>query len=398
MSLRRWLPNAVLAAVSLAIFAGGAELLARAIDLRPSGGTALANPPWLGDRVLLRDDYRDGMAKAGILSRYYELYEWDRFLFYRLRPDVDIELLDVFAPPRAQARSRWSVHTNSRGFRTPEFADRAAPGVVRIVVLGDSSTFGWGVEHFETYGEQLRTALARRWSTDRSRIEIVNLGVPGYSTFQGRVLLERFALGLDPDVIVWSYLSNDGAMTGESDQATYGKRIGASGALLAALHRSRGYETLEAWIAVLRERLRPAAAIDPYDAAQRNIPSYRVAAANLRSVVDLARDHGVPIVLVGQCTRGEPAALMAEIARATDTPHLDATAVLDASIEAMRTEERFADLRRLQRERYGSAELDRHPKWLAFLPDACHPNAFGHHLVGEALADVIADALPAPPQ
>ncbi len=398
MSQRRWLPNGLLAAVSLAIFAGGAELFARAVDLRPAGGTALANPPWLGDRVLLRDDYRNQMAKAGVLRRYYELYEWDRFLFYRLRQRVNVELLDVFAPPRAQQRSRWSVHTNSRGFRTPEFADAKAPGTVRIVVLGDSSTFGWGVEHFETYAEQLGTALAHRWSMDRSRIEIVNLGVPGYSSFQGRVLLERFALGLEPDVVVWSYLSNDGAMTGESDQTTYEKRIGASGALLAALHRSRAFEALEAWIAVVRGRLQPAAELDPHDAAQRNIPSYRVAAANLRSVVDLARGRGVPIVLVGQCTRGEPAAMMAQIARATDTPHLDATALLDGSIEAMMTEERFTDLRAMQRERYGVDDLDSHPKWLAFLPDTCHPNAFGHHLVGEALADVIAGAVPAPPR
>jgi len=270
--------------------------------------------------------------------------------------------------------------------------------VVRIVVLGDSSTFGWGVEHFESYAEQLGTALARRWSTDRSRIEIVNLGVPGYSTFQGRVLLERFALGLGPDLIVWSYLSNDGAMTGESDQATYQKRIGASGALLAALHQSRAFETLEAWSAVARERLQPAAALDPHDATQRNIPSYRVAAANLRSVVDLARGHGVPIVLVGQCTRGEPAAMMANIARTTDTPYLDATALLDGSIEAMMTEERFADLRGTQRERYGSEDLERHSKWLAFLPDTCHPNAVGHQLVADALADVIAGVLPPPPR
>ena len=396
MNARRWLPNLMLAAASLAGFAAGAELLARALDLRPAGGSSVANPPWLGDRLLLRADYRDEMEKAGVLSRYYELYEWDRLLFYRLRPNVNTELLDVFAPPRARERSRWSVHTNTRGFRTAEFGDAPAPGVVRIVVLGDSSTFGWGVEHFETYAERLGTALAERWSVDRSRIEIVNLGVPGYSSFQGRILLERFALGLAPDAIVWSYLSNDGAVTGESDAATYEKRLGAIGALLAALHQSRAFETLEAWVAAARARLRPTPAPNPYDAAQRNIPSYRVAAANLRSVVALARDRAVPIVLVGQCTRGEPAAMMAEIARATDTPHLDATAVLDGSIEAMRTEERFADLRNTQRERYGSEELDRHPKWLAFLPDACHPNAFGHRLVGDALADVIASALPAP--
>ena len=115
---------------------------------------------------------------------------------------------------------------------------------------------------------------------------MLNLGVPGYSTFQGRVLLERSVLALEPDAIVWSYLSNDGAITGVSDQATYAQRIGPTGALLAALHRSRAFETLEAWIAVARRRLAPPAEPDPRDAAQRNIPSYAVAAANVRAVTD----------------------------------------------------------------------------------------------------------------
>jgi hypothetical protein len=64
----------------------------------------------------------------------------------------------------------------------------------------------------------------------------------------------------------------------------------------------------------------------------------------------------------------------------------------------MMTDERFAELREKQRERYGSAELERHPRWLAFLPDACHPNAFGQRLVGDALADVLAGVLPASPR
>jgi hypothetical protein len=136
------------------------------------------------------------MEKAGVLSRYYELYEWDRFLFYRLRPNVNSVLLDPFAPPHARERSRWSVHTNTRGFRTAEFGDAPAPGVVRIAVLGDSSTFGWGVEHFETYAERLGTALAERWSIDRSRIEIVN-PVPGSSSSRAHPL-ERFGSGSRP--------------------------------------------------------------------------------------------------------------------------------------------------------------------------------------------------------
>jgi lysophospholipase L1-like esterase len=394
---RGWIANALLAMVSLVIFGGAAELATRAFDLRPAGGTALANPPWLGDRVLLRSDYRDEMAKAGVLARYYDLYEWDRFLFYRLRAGANVELLDPFAPPGALAASRWSVHTNPQGFRGAPFGEKR-PRVLRVVALGDSSTFGWGVEQFEAYPERLATALAERTGRAREDVEVLNLGVPGYSSFQGRVLLARKALGFAPDLVVWSYLSNDGAITGESDRATFAERTGARGALLEWLHASRAYETLEAWILVARRRLSPPPELDPYDAAQRNIPSYAVAAENVRAAVATARAANVPIVLVGNCTRGEPAAVLAAVARETGVPHLDATALLDASVAELATAERWGDHRLAMRKRYGASELEAHPFWLAFLPDHCHPNALGHRLIGDALAGVVADALPAEPR
>jgi lysophospholipase L1-like esterase len=395
MKPRGVLLDALLALVSLAIFAGVAEIAARAVDLRPASGAALANPPWMGDRRLLRSDYRDEMEKTGVLARYYDLYEWDRFLFYRLRPDANVELLDPFAPPAARERSRWSVHINDQGFRTPAFAEPKLPGTRRIVVLGDSSTFGWGVEEFQAYPRRLATALAKRWNVDPARIEVLNLGVPGYSTFQGRVLLERSALALDPDAIVWSYLSNDGAITGVSDQATYAQRIGPSGALLAVLHGSRAFETLEAWIAVARRRIAPPAEPDPRDATQRNIPGYDAAAANIRAVTEQARAAGIPLVLLGQCTRGRPARVMAEVARETGTPHLDAVRLLEEEIPVLAEDERFAAHREASRDRYGS-EIDANPLWLAFLPDRCHPNALGHELVADALADVVARVVAEP--
>jgi lysophospholipase L1-like esterase len=398
MSRRASVPNLLLAVASLAVFAAVAEIAARAFDLRPAGGAALANPPWLGDRRLLRADYRDEMARAGVLARYYDLYEWDRFLFYRLRPNAHVELLDVFAPQAALARSRWSVHTNARGFRTPAFETRKADAALRVAVLGDSSTFGWGVEHFETYPERLVPPLAAALGVDAARLEVLNLGVPGYSTFQGRVLLERVALPLAPDAVVWSYLSNDGAVTGVSDRDTYARRLGWSGALLARLHASRAFEALEAWIAVARARLRTPPEPSPYDAAQRNVPSYAAAAENVRDAVAAARAAGVPIVLLAQCIRGEPAQVMADVARETGTPFLDAPALLEARRAEIAGDARWASHREALRERYGADELAAHAIWLTHLPDRCHPNALGHRLVAESLAGVVAKALAGAPR
>jgi lysophospholipase L1-like esterase len=386
----------VLALGTLGLFLAGAELLARSVDLRPAGGTALVNPPWLGGRWLLRSDYREEMAAEGILARYYDLYEWDRYLFFRLRPEADVELIDVMAPPELRARTHWSVHTNGAGFRTPEFAVQPAPGVTRIVVLGDSSTFGWGVEHFEAYPERLRTALAARTGVPRERIEVLNLGVPGYSSFQGRVLLEQVALPLHPHLVVWSYLSNDGALTGVRDAATYRQRLGPMGALLEGLHRSRAFEALEGWIAVARRRLRAVPEPDERDPEQRNIASYADSAANVRTAVAAARAASVPIVLLAQCVRGAPSAVLRQVAAEEGVPFLDGTALLDAEIPALAQAKHYARERERLRQRWGEDALAGHPAWHAYLPDRCHPNPVGHEIVAQALADVVVQALPEP--
>jgi lysophospholipase L1-like esterase len=390
---RAFFANAALALASLAVFAAGAELAARRFDLRPAAGAALANPPWLGNRWLLRQTYRDELAQAGLLARYYDLYEWDRYLFFRLRPNASLDLLDVFAPPAARDRTRWSVRTNSRGFRTPEFETRPAPGRLRIAVLGDSSTFGWGVAQSEAYPERLRAALAERLRVAPERIEVINLGVPGYSSFQGLAMLRRVALALAPDLVVWSYLSNDGAATGEDDLASYVRREGPVGAVLEALHASRAFETLESWIAVARSRVHPALPPDPRDPAQRNVPSYQVARGNVRAAVEAAHRAGVPIALVGQCIRGAPAQVMTEVARETGTPHLDATALLDASLPVIAEQPGFAADRQRVAARYGASEVASNPRLLAFLPDGCHPNPLGHRLVADALAELLAPQL-----
>jgi lysophospholipase L1-like esterase len=388
--------EAALAIGSIALFLAAAELVARIVDLRPAGGRALENPAWLGERWMLRADYRRRMAEEGILARYYDLYEWDRRLFFRLRPNVHLELVDVMAPPALRHRTRWSVHTGERGFRTADFGDRPRPGVTRVAVLGDSSTFGWGVEHFEAYPERLARDLAALWKVAPERVETLNLGVPGYSSFQGRVLLEQVALPLAPDVVVWSYLSNDGSATGESDEAAYARRMGPIGALLEWLHASRAFEALESWLGVARSRLRPVAAPDPHDPEGRNVANYDVARRNVDAAVAAARGAGVPIVLLGQCVRGVPAAVLRDAAQAAGVPHLDGSALLDGAIRSIAAEPRFEKDRERLAARWGQAELARHAHWLAFLPDGCHPNPLGHRLVAQALAAAVAQALPEP--
>ena len=71
----------------------------------------------------------------------------------------------------------------------------------RIVVTGDSSIYGWGVTDNETYAVQLERQLNARFP---EHIEVINLGVPGYSTEQTIRLLNKIGWQYEPDLLIVS--------------------------------------------------------------------------------------------------------------------------------------------------------------------------------------------------
>jgi hypothetical protein len=98
-----------------------------------------------------------------------------------------------------------TVETNSHGHRGPESSVAKPPGTRRVIGIGDSVMFGWGVELSESY----LTLLAERLATPSSPVEVINFGVPGYNTIQQ---VEDFAVhgvDLDPDLVVLGLNEND---------------------------------------------------------------------------------------------------------------------------------------------------------------------------------------------
>lgn len=83
---------------------------------------------------------------------------------------------------------------NAAGYRGPERSPWPDPGMFRIVVLGDSTTFGLGVCWSETYAALLQRELRG--------VEVLNFGVEGFSAFQGEKLLEGRIVGYHPRVVV----------------------------------------------------------------------------------------------------------------------------------------------------------------------------------------------------
>lgn len=99
-----------------------------------------------------------------------------------------------------------AVAINALGMRGPAVADRR-PGERRVLCLGDSMVFGYGVESEATFAAQLQDLLAARLP---GPVTVGNAGVPGYGTRASARQLARMLPRFQPDLILFAiYLGND---------------------------------------------------------------------------------------------------------------------------------------------------------------------------------------------
>ncbi|MDH3255887.1 MAG: SGNH/GDSL hydrolase family protein, partial [Acidobacteriota bacterium] len=95
--------------------------------------------------------------------------------------------------------------TNEFGMRGSSVERSKPPGVVRVVGLGDSYMFGWGVSQEETYLALLNESFAE----EEPKIEFLNFGTPGYNTAMEVALYEHKARHFEPDLILIHFVGND---------------------------------------------------------------------------------------------------------------------------------------------------------------------------------------------
>jgi lysophospholipase L1-like esterase len=103
------------------------------------------------------------------------------------------------------AEYRNEVATNAQGFRAPGDYGPKRDGAFRVLALGDSFTFGLGVEQDETFEQVLEGRLRERYG---DRVECLNLGVVGYGTLQELKILERHR-DLAPDLVILGFYARN---------------------------------------------------------------------------------------------------------------------------------------------------------------------------------------------
>ncbi len=103
---------------------------------------------------------------------------------------------------------------NTLGLRGEAPAMPKPAGRTRVLVLGDSTWFGHGVPDDRTFPAQLEARLR----ADGLDVDVINAGIPGYSTEQTRILLDEVGWGLEPDMLLIGSLWSDNNVDSFRDQ------------------------------------------------------------------------------------------------------------------------------------------------------------------------------------
>lgn len=201
----------------------------------------------------------------------------DNRLFWTLRPSMPPTRIE--GKVGSGARLSFTLSTTTEGQRT-------VPGKARggrtVVCLGDSCTFGVGVDDGETFPASMQRLLGAR---------CLNAGVPGYSAFQGRRALQSGIEKWRPDAVVLQFGFNDAADWGGRGD----REIRAASGVLRLLQASRLVQLAAQALAPKVERA----------AARRPRLTPEEFESELGGAIDLARAHGARAVLVAWPQRAQ---------------------------------------------------------------------------------------------
>ncbi|MFH1201749.1 MAG: hypothetical protein V1674_02535 [Candidatus Omnitrophota bacterium] len=142
------------------------------------------SPLWEGVK---RGYYNDDLAR---------FFNQDKTFKLRPKPNLDL----ILQKWQGEFKMRWQ--TNSKGFRGKEIPYQRTNNKKRILFLGDSFGWGFGVDNLKMYSSILQ-------SKHDKILEVVNLSVSGYDLLKEYLMYKTEGIKYAPDIIILLFYIGD---------------------------------------------------------------------------------------------------------------------------------------------------------------------------------------------
>lgn len=253
-------------------------------------GLALAGALWAADSNARWDFLRMNLQ---VFPGTENIFQADDALFWKLKPNLRRVKASEKLP---EAEFPFRVSTDAAGRRLTGEVDAESQ---TVLFLGDSCTFGIPVEDAEAFPARVGEQLG---------VRAINAGVPGYSAFQGRHVLEQVLSAEKPDAVVITFWVNGRTIWDHLSDAEHQELMAAERAGEMSRHR-----VMRLLRRVLPEG-RPRLTEEEFE-------------AEIRTMIEMAREAGAqPLVVIWpaavQIAGGEEhprQTLLRRIARETST-------------------------------------------------------------------------------
>jgi lysophospholipase L1-like esterase len=218
--------------------------------------------------------------------------------WYRYTPDLGWERRPHFkglvaGEVHRHEPARYLREFDAQGFFAVDTAQIGPTTRKRILAIGDSNTFGWGVPTRNAYPEVLDEL--------RADADVINLGVSGYSSLQGYASLIKHFDRVRPDVVIASFSFNDRRVVPSDAAADSHEKFERE----AQMHRLdfrekiylyRGLQRLLVKLHLLKSSGDGSMTVDARTAPTRVSPDqYR---QNLERIARFCEERHVPLVFV----------------------------------------------------------------------------------------------------
>ena len=165
----------------------------------------------------------------------------------------------ILISPEKEIGKDWVhkfIQYNRDGFRDREYVTAKPRDKFRILAVGDSQTFGHGIERLEdTFPKRLENLLNQ--GMERPKFEVLSFALPGWNTAEQLQYIYKKGFLYQPDLILLNFFHNDLPPSHFLDcNSKDWELVPEAGSLVVLLHRSLFYHFLKFRINRLLEKTR----------------------------------------------------------------------------------------------------------------------------------------------